>query len=122
MIVMRILVNAFIMAAELAAVAGVAALGYHYPFIFAGATAALSFVLLAGPYQVKQFSQIVTITIPYFWKHDFQRRMNGKNVDEFSRSFFLAISALAARLVGLQRNLIGGKDISVENVETVYEQ
>ena len=45
MIVMRILVNAFIMAAELAAVAGVAALGYHYPFIFAGATAGLSFLL-----------------------------------------------------------------------------
>ena len=45
MIVMRVLVNAFIMAAELAAVVGVAAFGYHYPFIFAGATAALSFLL-----------------------------------------------------------------------------
>jgi len=43
MIVMRILVNAFIMAAELAAVVGVAAFGYHYPFTLAGATAALSF-------------------------------------------------------------------------------
>ena len=45
MIVLRIIVNAFIMAAELAAVVGVAAFGYHYPFIFAGVTAAVSFAL-----------------------------------------------------------------------------
>lgn len=45
MIVLRILVNALIMAGELAAIAGVAAFGYHYPFAFAGVTAALSFTL-----------------------------------------------------------------------------
>jgi len=45
MIVLRILVNALIMAGEIAAVAGVAAFGYHYPFIFAGITGALAFLL-----------------------------------------------------------------------------
>ncbi len=45
MIVLRILVNALIMAGEIAAVVGVAALGYHHPFLFAGMTAALSFLL-----------------------------------------------------------------------------
>jgi len=45
MIVLRILVNGLIMAAEIAAVAGVAAFGYQHPFIFAGVTAALSFLL-----------------------------------------------------------------------------
>jgi len=45
MIVLRILVNALIMAGELAAVAGAAAFGYHYPFMFAAITAALSFAL-----------------------------------------------------------------------------
>jgi hypothetical protein len=45
MIVLRILVNALIMAGEIAAVAGVAALGYHHPFLFAGITAALAFAL-----------------------------------------------------------------------------
>jgi hypothetical protein len=45
MIVLRILVNALIMAGEIAAVAAVAAFGYHHPFVFAGVTAALSFLL-----------------------------------------------------------------------------
>jgi hypothetical protein len=45
MIVLRILINGLIMAGELAAVAGAAAFGYHHPFLFAGATAALSFAL-----------------------------------------------------------------------------
>ncbi len=45
MIVLRIIVNAFIMAAEIAAVIGVAAFGYTYPFIFAGLTAIVSFAL-----------------------------------------------------------------------------
>lgn len=45
MIVLRILLNGLIMAAEIAAVVGVAALGYAYPFHFAAGTAALSFVL-----------------------------------------------------------------------------
>ena len=45
MIVLRILVNALIMAGEIAAVAGVAVLGYHHPVLFAGLTAALTFVL-----------------------------------------------------------------------------
>lgn len=42
---LRILVNAFIMAAELAAVAGVAAFAYHHPMLFAAVTAGLSFLL-----------------------------------------------------------------------------
>jgi hypothetical protein len=45
MIILRILVNALIMAGELAAVVGVAAFAYHDPLLFAGVTAALSFVL-----------------------------------------------------------------------------
>jgi len=45
MIVLRILVNALIMAGEIAAVVGVAALGFHHPFIFASLTAAVSFAL-----------------------------------------------------------------------------
>lgn len=43
--VVRIIVNALIMALELAAVAGVAWLGMTYPFPFAAATAALAFAL-----------------------------------------------------------------------------
>jgi hypothetical protein len=45
MIVLRILLNGVIMAAEIAAVAAVAWFGYAYPFVFAAFTAALSFVL-----------------------------------------------------------------------------
>ncbi|MFN3868701.1 MAG: hypothetical protein ACK4MF_06510 [Hyphomicrobiaceae bacterium] len=45
MIVVRIIVNAIIMALEIAAVAGVAWLGFTYPLIFAGVTAGLAFVL-----------------------------------------------------------------------------
>lgn len=45
MIIFRILANALIMAGEVAAVIGVAMLAYLHPFIFAGVTAALSFVL-----------------------------------------------------------------------------
>lgn len=45
MIVIRIILNALIMAAELAAVVGVAYLGYTYPFVFAAATAALTALL-----------------------------------------------------------------------------
>jgi len=45
MVILRILVNALIMAAELAAVAGVAAFAYYHPFVFAGITAGVSFVL-----------------------------------------------------------------------------
>jgi len=45
MIVTRILVNALIMAAELAAVAGIAIFAFHHPFLFAGLTATLSFLL-----------------------------------------------------------------------------
>ena len=42
---MRIIFNAIIMLAELAAIAGVAWLGFHYPLIFAGLTFALSLAL-----------------------------------------------------------------------------
>lgn len=45
MVVVRILVNALIMAAEIAAVAAVAWLGLHYPLMFAVATASLALVL-----------------------------------------------------------------------------
>lgn len=45
MIVIRILLNGLIMAAEIAAVIAVAYAGYSYPFVFAGVTAGLSFVL-----------------------------------------------------------------------------
>lgn len=45
MIVIRILLNGLIMAAEIAAVAAVAWLGYHHPFLFAALTAGLSVLL-----------------------------------------------------------------------------
>lgn len=45
MIILRILANAVIMAGELAAVVAIAAFAYTYPFLFAGITAALSFLL-----------------------------------------------------------------------------
>jgi hypothetical protein len=45
MILLRILTNGLIMAAEIAAVIAIAAAGYHHPFLFAGATAVLGFVL-----------------------------------------------------------------------------
>jgi hypothetical protein len=45
MIILRIIANAVIMAAELAAAVAIAVFGYHYPFIFAAATAGLSFFL-----------------------------------------------------------------------------
>jgi len=45
MIILRILANAVIMAGEVTAVAALAALAFYYPFVFAGVTAALSFVL-----------------------------------------------------------------------------
>lgn len=45
MIVIRIFLNALIMAAEAAAVIGIAWLGYTYPFMFAAATAVLTVVL-----------------------------------------------------------------------------
>lgn len=44
----RILSNALIMVAEIAAVAAIAWVGYHHPFLFAGLTAGLSFVLGLG--------------------------------------------------------------------------
>lgn len=44
MAAVRFLVNALIMVAEIAAVAGVAWLGLHHPLIFAGATAGLAFL------------------------------------------------------------------------------
>ena len=45
MIILRILLNGLIMAAEIAAVAAIAWLGYSHPFLFAVATAALSLAL-----------------------------------------------------------------------------
>lgn len=45
MIVVRILLNGLIMAAEIAAIAGVAMFGYTAPFLFAAVTAGLSFLL-----------------------------------------------------------------------------
>ncbi|MEQ8825707.1 MAG: hypothetical protein RIC14_15180 [Filomicrobium sp.] len=45
MIVLRVVVNALIMAIEFAAVAGIAWLGWKYPFEFAGATAVIAFLL-----------------------------------------------------------------------------
>lgn len=45
MIILRILANGIIMVGEVAAVVGVAALAFLHPFVFAGLTAALSFLL-----------------------------------------------------------------------------
>lgn len=45
MIILRIITNAVIMVGELAAVVALAAFAFSYPFIFAGVTAALAFVL-----------------------------------------------------------------------------
>jgi hypothetical protein len=45
MILVRVLLNALIMAAEIAAVVGIAIAAYHYPFAFAALTATLSFTM-----------------------------------------------------------------------------
>lgn len=45
MIILRIITNAIIMGAEVAAVVALAAFAFYYPFIFAGVTAVLAFVL-----------------------------------------------------------------------------
>src|SRR5262245_14132419 len=45
MIILRILLNGLIMAAEIAAVAAVAMAGFTHPFLFAAVTAGLTFVL-----------------------------------------------------------------------------
>ena len=45
MIVLRVAVNALIMAAELAAITGIAWVGWQYPYAFAAATAVLAFLL-----------------------------------------------------------------------------
>lgn len=45
MIVLRVVVNALIMAAEFAAVVGIAWLGWQYPYVFAGVTAVIAFLL-----------------------------------------------------------------------------
>lgn len=45
MFLVRIILNGLIMAAEIAAVAAVAAFGFYYPFIFAAVTAGLSFLV-----------------------------------------------------------------------------
>jgi hypothetical protein len=45
MIILRILANACIMAGEVGAVIGLAAFAYYHPFVFAGVTAALAFLL-----------------------------------------------------------------------------
>lgn len=45
MIILRIITNAVIMGAEVAAVVALAAFAFYYPFIFAGVTAVLAFVL-----------------------------------------------------------------------------
>src|SRR5215470_12236953 len=45
MIILRILANGVIMAGEIAAVAALAAFGFHYPFLFAAVTAGLGFLL-----------------------------------------------------------------------------
>ncbi len=45
MYILKLIANAVIMAGELAAVVGAAWLGYEYPFVFAGVTAGLGFVM-----------------------------------------------------------------------------
>ncbi|MFN3624177.1 MAG: hypothetical protein ACK4TP_08965 [Hyphomicrobium sp.] len=45
MIILRIITNAIMIGGEVAAVAGLAAFAFYYPFIFAGVTAVLSFLL-----------------------------------------------------------------------------
>jgi hypothetical protein len=45
MFLVRVFLNGIIMAAEIAAVAGIAALGFYHPFVFAAVTAGLSFLL-----------------------------------------------------------------------------
>src|SRR5688572_16108725 len=45
MVFFRILANAVIMVVEVAAVIGIAMLAYFHPFVFAGVTAAISFLL-----------------------------------------------------------------------------
>jgi len=63
MIVLRILLNGVVMAAEIAAVAGVAWLGYTHPFLFAALTAGLS-LLLGLRLEIKRLS----FEIPFYFE------------------------------------------------------
>lgn len=63
MIVVRIFVNALIMAAEIAAVAALGWLGYHHPYVFAGLTVLASFGLGAVLEQAR-----FVMELPFFFE------------------------------------------------------
>lgn len=63
MALIRIILNGLIMAAEIAAVAAVAAFGYLHPFLFAATTATLAFVL-----GLRLEYQRITFELPFYFE------------------------------------------------------
>lgn len=89
MIVIRILLNGLIMAAEIAAVAAVAWLGYHHPFLFAALTAGLS-VLLGLRLETKRLA----FELPFYF--------------EGARTPRLVLVALVGSVEALMKGVLAG--------------
>ncbi|MEO1283109.1 MAG: hypothetical protein AAFR75_02630 [Pseudomonadota bacterium] len=93
MIVLRVFVNALIMAIELAAVVGAAWLGIHYPLIFACLTAALAFLI--GLYL--DYARL-RHEFPFYFNSDKPRFVFGLRLVAFLDS---ALKGLTAGLIAL---------------------
>jgi hypothetical protein len=88
MAVIRIVLNGLIMAAEIAAVATIAALGYLHPFLFAVATAAVAFAI-----GLRLEYQRIAFEIPFYFDAGKAPRMWFAWVVGFSESFVKALLA-----------------------------
>lgn len=88
MAVIRIILNGLIMAAELAAVAAVAAFGYFHPFLFAAATALVAFVV-----GLRLEYQRITFEIPFYFEAGRAPRLWFAWVVGFSESLVKALLA-----------------------------
>lgn len=91
MIVVRIFINALIMAAELAAVAGLAWLGYWHPYVFAGVTVAAAFALGAVMEQAR-----FTMELPFFFE----------KIGWLRKIVYAVVAAVEALVKGLMAGLV----------------
>ncbi len=93
MIVIRIFLNGLIMAAEIAAVAAVAAAGYLHPFLFAAGTAALAFIV-----GLRLEYARISFEIPFYFEFGRSPRLWFAWLVGFSESFTKALLAGVAAL------------------------
>ncbi len=89
--IVRILVNALIMAAEIAAVAGLAWLGYNHPYVFAALTVTASFALGAVLEQAR-----FTMELPFFFE----------KVGWLRKAIYAVLAAVEALVKGLLAGLV----------------